>query len=112
MTTASETCPKCFVPVGRYDKACGKCGARLDGAAMLADRRQTRNPLERFDVLDQAQRPMRVVVTDLDMPIGSMVVLLLKLAVASIPAAMVISLVGLVLMVFFAMIGAGLGLGR
>lgn len=36
------------------------------------------------------QKPARVVVTDFDMPFGRMVVFMVKVAIASIPAAMII----------------------
>jgi hypothetical protein len=91
------TCPQCYSPAGPNDQTCAKCGARL---------KPSHNPL----AMDRQSAPMRVTITDLDMPIGSMIVLLLKLAVASIPAAIVISVVGFVIVAALAVIGAGVGM--
>lgn len=99
-----DACPKCFAPVGAYDQTCAKCGAKLGGASLLASARTS--PL----AMDRPDQPVRVSITDLDMPIGSMVVLLLKLAVASIPAAIVVTMVSFAAMAFLAMIFGGLGM--
>lgn len=35
-SAATDTCPNCQTAVRPHDRVCGACGARLDGAAMLA----------------------------------------------------------------------------
>lgn len=40
---------------------------------------------------DRSLTPSRVIVTDLDLPIGSMVVLFLKIAIAAVPALLFIT---------------------
>ncbi|MBF0430541.1 MAG: hypothetical protein HQK83_04640 [Fibrobacteria bacterium] len=49
-----------------------------------------------------------VVVTDIQMPFASMVVFMIKWAIATIPAAIILFIVGTILMTVFAGIGAGL----
>jgi hypothetical protein len=43
--------------------------------------------------MDQPQHPARIVITDIDMPFTSLVSFMIKLALASIPATMIVSLV-------------------
>jgi hypothetical protein len=50
---------------------------------------------------DNEQQVQRVVVTDLKMPFGSMVLFLIKLALASIPALLIVWGVMLLLMMLF-----------
>lgn len=55
---------------------------------------------------DQVHEEQQVVVTDLKMPFGSMVVFLIKLALASIPALMIVWIVMMLfMMIFMAMFG-------
>ena len=49
-----------------------------------------------------------VVVTDIQMPFGSMVIFMIKWAIATIPAAIILFIVGAILMGILAGIGAGL----
>ena len=49
-----------------------------------------------------------VIVTDIQMPFGSMVVFMVKWAIASIPAAIILFIIGAILMAILAGIGAGL----
>lgn len=53
----------------------------------------------------------QVVVTGVDIPFGSLVSLIIKISLASIPAAIIFSLVGLVLGILFSILFAGVGLG-
>lgn len=53
----------------------------------------------------------RVVVTGVDIPFGSLVTLLIKISLASIPAAIILSLLGLVIAVLISFVFSGLGLG-
>lgn len=57
---------------------------------------------------DQVHDEQRVVVTDLRMPFNSMVVLLIKLALASIPALLILWLVMMVLMMVFMLLFGGM----
>ncbi|NTU92800.1 MAG: hypothetical protein HGB29_07245 [Chlorobiaceae bacterium] len=52
-------------------------------------------------MIEHAQDEQRVVVTDLNMPFGSMVVFLIKLALASIPALLIVWFVMMVLLMLF-----------
>jgi hypothetical protein len=55
---------------------------------------------------DNEQKEQRVVVTDLKMPFGSMVVFLIKLALASIPALLIVwGVMMLLMMLFMALFG-------
>jgi len=53
----------------------------------------------------------RVVVTGVDIPFGSLVTLLIKISLASIPAAIILSLLGLVIAVLISFVFSGFGLG-
>ena len=49
-----------------------------------------------------------VVVTDIQMPFGSMVVFMIKWAIATLPAAMILFILGAILMGILAGIGSGI----
>ena len=53
----------------------------------------------------------RVVVTGVDIPFGSLVTLLIKISLASIPAAIILSLLGLVIAVLISFVFSGFGMG-
>ncbi|MBZ0266602.1 hypothetical protein K8I85_00465 [bacterium] len=53
-------------------------------------------------------KPNRVTVVGVDIPVGDLVVLILKLVVASIPAAIVIAIVGFIITVILTAIGMSL----
>ena len=55
--------------------------------------------------LQTTTTPTRVTVTDIDMPFGSMVAFMLKWAFATIPAALVLMFVAMVVMAIFAALG-------
>ena len=107
-TATTERCPHCGAAVSKDDQRCGSCHRGLDGAALLAS---SYLPPAHTPASGRSE-PVRVSITDLDMPIGSMVVLLLKLAVASIPAAIVTGVVILGMIMVLIAIGAGMGLAR
>ena len=53
------------------------------------------------------QPPTRVVVTDIDMKFGTMIVFMVKWAIAAIPATLILSIIGGAIMaVFFVLLGA------
>jgi hypothetical protein len=52
--------------------------------------------------------PSRVIVTDVDMPMGAMVAFMIKWAIASIPAFIILFLLALIATVVFGGISAGL----
>ena len=56
------------------------------------------------------QPPMRVVVTDVDMKFGTMIVFMIKWAIAAIPATLILSLIGGVIMAIMFVILGALGL--
>ena len=58
----------------------------------------------------QSRLPTRVVITDFDMPFLSLVMFLIKLAFASIPATIIVSVVLAILFFIFTAILAGCGL--
>ncbi|HDD55465.1 MAG TPA: hypothetical protein ENG59_04415 [Chloroflexi bacterium] len=53
----------------------------------------------------------RVVLTNIDIPFGSLVTLLIKVSLASIPAAIILSLLGLVIAVLISFVFSSIGLG-
>ncbi len=60
---------------------------------------------------EEEQASQRVVITDVNMPFSSMVVFLVKLALASIPALMIVWVVLVVfMMAFMALFGSVMGL--
>ncbi len=48
-----------------------------------------------------------VVITDVRIPMGSLVVLLVKLAIASIPALLILCVIGFLVVLLLAMVGIG-----
>lgn len=54
--------------------------------------------------------PARVVVTDIDMKFGTMIIFMIKWAIAAIPATIILGLIGGVLMTIFLVIMTALGL--
>ena len=52
------------------------------------------------------EKPSRVIVTDFDMPFGKMVVFMVKVAIASIPAALILFALAGVVAVAFGIFGA------
>lgn len=56
------------------------------------------------------QPPTRVVVTDVDMKFGTMIVFMIKWAIAAIPAAFILSLIVMALGVVFVVVLSALGL--
>lgn len=63
-----------------------------------------------FDVHSD-QMTGKVVVTDVKMPFGSMVVFMVKLALASIPAAIIVTVVMALVWVALTLAFAGIGIG-
>ena len=62
---------------------------------------------------DPLRESQSVIVTDIHMPFGSMVAFMVKWAIASIPAIIILSIVGLVISaVFYGVIGGIFGTGR
>ena len=60
--------------------------------------------------MDNTQLPMRVVITDFDMPFGSLIGFMIKVALASIPATIILSVVGFIIFFVFSALLAGCGL--
>ena len=75
--------------------------------AALADELNRRSARTR-DTYVESSQAQRVTVTDIDMPFGSMVGFMVKWAIASIPALLILLLIGFVCTAFLAAIGAGL----
>lgn len=86
-------CPNCDYENVTGAAHCNKCGGAVPSAP----------PPGRPAFLKPER--VRVVVTDVELPFGSMVTLLVKLALAAIPAAIIVALVWL----FIAAAFAGLG---
>jgi hypothetical protein len=64
---------------------------------------------ERMQAAKAAQvPPSEVRVVDIDMPIGSMVVFMIKWAIASIPALLILTFAGMFLIALLGGVGAGL----
>lgn len=61
--------------------------------------------------MDEEKTYAKVVITNIDIPFGSLVTLLIKISLASIPAAIIISLLGLVIAVLISFVFSGFGLG-
>jgi len=91
---------------------CEYCGASLRGAARVeVDESEKGSPTGIASTPPATFVPVtsnRVVVTDFDMPFGSMVMFMVKWAFASIPAMLVL---GIVAGILIAMFGALIGLG-
>lgn len=68
---AFKFCPDCAAQNERDAVACGECGAR-------------------FTWRDDLEKPLRVTVVDFDMKFGSMILFMVKWAVAAIPALIIL----------------------
>lgn len=80
--------------------------------AMIAEEIRSRhtmtaapNTLPPTSVLAGPKGPLPVRITDVDMPFGSMVAFMVKWALASIPAFLILTVLGIVLVVFLAALG-------
>lgn len=62
------------------------------------------------DTARETQRPARVTVTDVAIPFGSMVWLMVKFALAAIPAAIILIFIGAFIMALLASAGMNFGL--
>ena len=59
--------------------------------------------------MNEEKTHTEVVLTDVDIPFGKLVGLMIKVALASIPAAIILSLLGLLITVAFSFVLAGCG---
>jgi hypothetical protein len=86
---------------------CAKCGkdlpaeilAKLDAPVAVGDVKHGREP--GVGPAARADAPARVVVVDFDMPFGSMVTLMVKWALASVPALVILAVLATVAMSVF-----------
>jgi len=72
---------------------------------------QATNQPSKEDIISQAKTYAQTAVTGVDIPFGSLVLLMIKISRASVPAASIISLPGLVLGILFSFAFAGVGMG-
>ena len=121
-------CPACKddSPVADYGDPlrCPKCGAYYEKAAVLASEKLAKLEQERIaaekraavsaqptvfphvkKIADMNKGAQPVVVVDLNMSFGSMVVFMIKWAIAAIPALIMLSLIGLGLVVMLGLAG-------
>ena len=95
-----STCPECHLEVPDAAYTCPHCAAHLlpkDVAGAAAASVTPTRPI---------RIPTRVSVVDIDMPFGSMVVFMVKWALAAIPALIFLGIVGLIITTFLnAMMG-------
>ncbi len=54
--------------------------------------------------------PLRVVITDFDMPFGSLIGFMIKVAIASIPATLILSVIGFIIFFVFGALLAACGM--
>lgn len=99
-------CPKCNA---YYEKAIWHSGdqlSRSDGERLLTERKSTTAPVPILPhvkkMADMNKGAQPVVVVDLNMSFSSMVVFMIKWAIASIPAMIVLFLIGMVLVAMLA----------
>jgi hypothetical protein len=93
LTMADEKCPFCTGVVGRTDNVCPHCQRALTGKAMgqtiLADG---------TGAISAPNDLQRVTVVDIDMPFASVITFMAKWALASIPAFLILFVLGLIVM--------------
>src|SRR5262245_17684552 len=84
-------CPHCGAPTAATDRTCPACGKGVAGRHLLAR--------------DENASVQRVAVVDLDMPLGSMVTLMVKWAIAAIPALLILGAIGAIVVILLAALG-------
>ena len=60
--------------------------------------------------MNDTRLPVRVIITGFDMPFGSLIGFMIKVALASIPATIILSVVGFIIFFVFSALLAGCGL--
>lgn len=93
--TISNQCPNCKAPVLPADTHCPVCRAALN-APLGASVTYGTSRAETYAVSSR-----EVVITDIQMPIASMVTFMVKWAIASIPALCILFFIGLIFGVIF-----------
>lgn len=113
-TVSVVACSTCSSEIPRTVRHCGHCGAENFGGRPLSQPKRVE--LRPEAPPDQPAYPLpaaasaAVIVTDVQMPFGSMVVFMVKWALASIPAMIILFAVGLVVGLFLmALVAPGAG---
>ena len=96
---AFRTCAKCGKEVSNHLKGCPFCEDAERRASGITDQ----------NLIAAGEVPNKVTVVDIQMPFASMVIFLVKLAVAAVPAIILVALFWAVLGIVFgsALVGAG-----
>ena len=106
-----KTCVKCGLSHTNSFSVCSKCNEPLVPVAELEEvaerERVAGRERERSDVINSTiHNNGAVVISDINMPFGSMVVFMVKWSLASIPAFLILLVIGAV---FFGLFGGFLG---
>lgn len=118
MSYRIKRCGRCNTANERTMEYCAKCGADLPRAEETSDTPPMAPPayavappplvaIQRLNV--PAEKPIECRVVDVSIPFWSMVNLLVKLAVASIPALVVLTIYAVFALALLASVGTGLG---
>lgn len=99
------TCSRCGDLYSNGSAACPTCQTPRTGTEVVTIRGNDGSPAGAIATPGAAQS---VVVTDFDMPFGSMVTFMVKWAIAAIPAVIILFLLGMMLGVVFGGIFGGL----
>lgn len=121
MSPVRKVCPKCSEENPRGVFNCQECGASLSGAKEIGrneERQKSRerrssaqsertSSSDRRSPTTSGERSTGVVVTDIRMGFGSMVVFMVKWAIATIPAALILATIGILFYMAVASLTAG-----
>lgn len=102
---AQSICIKCGKPIWGTAQTCPRCSAPV---GELSGERQEQEKVERAYIETQVKaRAQEVVVTDINMPFGSMVGFMVKWAIAAIPALIILAVLwGFITMIAAAIVGS------
>jgi hypothetical protein len=101
-------CPVCKEPLPVGSIKCGKCGAFFPALTAQLSGRDLLNPGERGSRVQLPSGPQQVTVIDVNMPFGSMVGFMVKWAIASIPALIILFVLSMVLIAIASVVFGGL----
>lgn len=107
-----KICPKCGAKNLNSNKSCDKCGTIIEGISSQENKTAISNSsvIEKqlsslADSISQIERNTRcnasISISDINMPFGSMVAFMIKWSIATIPAAIILLIIGLIVTAAF-----------
>lgn len=107
-----KTCPKCDAKILNSKTVCDECGASIEDmptiehSTTISDYNEVTNQLKALNekvtsIEINTRNNGSVIISDVNMTFGSMVVFMIKWAIAAIPAAIILFILGWFFMIMF-----------